>query len=45
MDEFEGIVESDDLFFNYSEKGNKNLKRALKQRGEKANKRGVSSEK
>lgn len=42
---FEGIVESDDLFFSYSEKGNKNLDRKPKKRGEKASKSGISNEK
>ena len=42
---FEGIVESDDLFFSYSEKGNRNLERKPKKRGEKANKAGISNEK
>ena len=45
VDGFEGIVESDDLFFAYSEKGNRNLDRKPKQRGEKASKPGVSNEK
>ncbi len=42
---FQGIVESDDLFSSYSEKGNRNLKRAPKKRGEKASKSGISNEK
>jgi transposase-like protein len=45
VEEFEGIVESDDLFFAYSEKGNRNLERPAKKRGEKANKAGISNEK
>lgn len=45
VEEFEGIVESDDLFFAYSEKGNRNLDRKPKQRGEKASKAGISDEK
>ena len=45
VDEFEGIAESDDLFFSYSEKGNRNLKRPAKKRGEKASKSGISNEK
>ena len=45
VESFEGILESDDLFFSYSEKGNRNLKRKPKKRGEKASKRGVSNEK
>ena len=43
--EFQGIVESDDLFFAYSEKGNRNLDRKPKQRGEKASKAGINDEK
>lgn len=42
---FEGIVESDDLFFAYSEKGDRNLSRPARQRGEKASKSGISNEK
>ena len=42
---FQGIVESDDLFFAYSEKGNRNLDREPKKRGEKAGKAGISDEK
>ena len=42
---FEGIVESDDMFFSYSEKGNRNLDRKPKQRGEKAGKAGISDKK
>jgi transposase-like protein len=45
VEEFEGIVESDDLFFPYSEKGNRKLDRKLRKRGEKASKRGISDEK
>lgn len=45
VEEFQGIVESDDLFFAYSEKGNRNLNRKPKQRGEKASKAGISNEK
>lgn len=45
VEEFQGIVESDDLFFAYSEKGNRNLDRPAKKRGEKAGKRGISNEK
>ena len=41
---FEGIVESDDLFFLHSEKGNRNLDRKPRQRGTKASTPGVSSE-
>ena len=45
VEEFQGIVESDDLFFAYSEKGNRHLDREPKQRGEKASKAGISDEK
>jgi transposase-like protein len=45
VEEFQGIVESDDLFFPYSEKGNRHLERKPKKRGEKASKAGVSDEK
>lgn len=44
IEEFEGIVESDDMFFAYSEKGNRHLDRKPKQRGENASKAGVSKE-
>jgi len=45
VEEFHGIVESDDLFFAYSEKGNRHLDRKPKRRGEKASKAGISDEK
>ena len=45
IEEFQGIVESDDLFFSFSEKGNRNLDRKPKKRGEKASKAGISNEK
>jgi len=45
IEEFQGIVESDDLFFAYSEKGNRHLERKPKKRGEKAGKAGISNEK
>tara|TARA_R110002049_G_C9024969_1_gene551597 strand:- start:3 stop:998 length:996 start_codon:yes stop_codon:yes gene_type:complete len=45
VEEFKGIVESDDLFFAYSEKGNRHLDRKPKKRGEKAGKAGISNEK
>lgn len=45
VEEFQGIVESDDLFFSFSEKGNRNLDRKPKKRGEKASKAGISNEK
>lgn len=41
---FEGIVESDDIFFLESEKGNKSLERKGRLRGSKAKKRGISDE-
>ena len=43
--EFEGIVESDALFFPISEKGNRHLERKPKKRGEKASKAGISDQK
>jgi transposase-like protein len=45
VEEFQGIVESDDLFFAYSEKGNRHLDRKPRKRGEKANKAGISDQK
>ena len=45
VEEFQGIVESDDLFFSFSEKGNRHLDRKPKKRGEKASKAGISNEK
>lgn len=45
VEEFQGIVESDDLFFSYSEKGNRHLDRTPKKRGEKASKAGISNDK
>jgi transposase-like protein len=45
VEEFQGIVESDDLFFAYSEKGNRYLDRKPKKRGEKASKAGISDQK
>jgi transposase-like protein len=41
---FEGIVESDDLFFLHSEKGKRHLDRKPRQRGGKAGKPGISNE-
>jgi len=40
----EGIIEADETFFAYSEKGSRELKRPPKKRGDKAGKRGRSSE-
>ena len=45
VEEFKGILESDDLFFPYSEKGNRNLERPARKRGSKAAKAGISDEK
>lgn len=42
--EFEGIVESDDMFFLESEKGNKNIERKPRKRGEAAKQRGISDD-
>lgn len=44
VDGFEGICESDDLFFLHSEKGNRKLDRKARKRGSKATKRGISDE-
>ena len=41
---FEGIVESDNLFFQHSEKGNKGLDRPARKRGGKGSKAGISDE-
>ncbi len=41
---FEGITESDDIFFLESEKGSKQLPRKARKRGSKASKRGISDE-
>lgn len=41
---FEGIVESDDIFFLESSKGNRDLDRKRRSRGSKATKRGISNE-
>jgi transposase-like protein len=41
---FKGIVESDDIFFLESSKGNRNLTRVRRSRGSKATKRGISNE-
>lgn len=43
--DFEGIVESDETFFEHSEKGNKHLKRASRKRGTASKSRGVGSNK
>jgi transposase-like protein len=41
---FEGIVESDDMFFLQSDKGNKKLERKPRKRGGAGHKRGISEE-
>jgi len=42
---FEGISESDDIFFNYSEKGSKKLTRKPRKRGNDGIKQGISDDK
>jgi transposase-like protein len=42
---FEGISESDDIFFNYSEKGSKSLERKPRERGNHGIKQGISADK
>jgi transposase-like protein len=42
---FEGISESDDIFFNYSEKGSKTLSRKPRKRGNHGIKQGISDDK
>ena len=42
---FEGICESDDIFFNYSEKGSKSLTRKPRKRGNHGIKQGISNDK
>lgn len=44
-DRFEGISESDDLFFNYSEKGSRRLQRKPRKRGNDGIKKGISEDK
>ena len=43
-DGFQGIVESDDIFFLESSKGSRELPRQARKRGSKATKRGISNE-
>ena len=43
-DEFQGIVESDDLLFLHSEKGNRHLSRPARKRGSRAQRAGVSDD-
>lgn len=42
---FDGICESDDIFFNYSEKGSKSLSRKPRKRGNHGIKQGISDDK
>ena len=42
---FEGISESDDIFFNYSEKGSKSLNRKPRKRGNHGIRQGISDDK
>jgi len=42
---FDGISESDDIFFNYSEKGSKTLKRKPRKRGNHGIRRGITDDK
>jgi len=44
-DEFEGIVESDETFFEHSEKGNKHLNRPARKRGTQGKSRGIGQNK
>ena len=44
-EKFEGICESDDIFFNYSEKGSKSLTRKPRKRGNHGIKQGISNDK
>jgi len=44
-DEFEGIVESDETFFEHSEKGNRQLNRPARKRGTQEKSRGVGQNK
>jgi transposase-like protein len=44
-DEFEGVVESDETFFDHSEKGNRHLQRPPRRRGRDPKKRGISADK
>ena len=43
--EFEGVVESDETFFDHSEKGNRRLKRPGRKRGTDPKQRGISTDK
>lgn len=44
-EKFEGISESDDVFFNYSEKGSRNISRKPRKRGNDGIKQGISEDK
>jgi transposase-like protein len=44
-DQFEGIVESDETFFEHSEKGDKDLKRPARKRGTEVKRRGIGTNK
>jgi transposase-like protein len=44
-EQFKGIVESDETFFEHSEKGDKNMKRPAIKRGTQAKRRGIGSNK
>ncbi len=44
VEDFEGICESDEMFFLHSEKGNRKLQRKPRKRGGKASKRGISDQ-
>ena len=44
-DEFEGVVESDETFFEHSEKGSKHLSRPARKRGTQGKKRGIGENK
>jgi transposase-like protein len=44
-DQFEGIVESDETFFEHSEKGHKDLKRPARKRGTEVKSRGIGANK
>ena len=44
-EKFEGITESDDIFFNYSEKGSKTLDRAPRKRGKHGIRQGITDDK
>ena len=44
-DEFEGVVESDETFFEHSEKGNKHLTRPARKRGTQGKSRGIGQNK